>query len=439
MMNWLMAGSVWVLIVYVTVNFGNFAPGPASGAPLVDVTPNPVTRSLKLILIAIGALVIGARWAQARRLARHLNTFFIAMVLLALCSVAWSIDSGATIARSVGLSAAVLVSFAFCLVAWHRTRFQDVVRPLLTLLLAGSLIAGLVEPHIAIDPDGWRGLASQKNPFGELAGFSALLWMHGLISGEIKWWRAAAGAGLSGVCLVLSKSSTSILATTLGVVFLLLLLRMPSIKGRYSRYIVIAFAVTIVAYALAVLKLIPGLDTVLLGPVTAITGKDMTFSNRSSIWQIVKDHAELSPILGTGYGAFWTDPVPGSPSYIMVVRLYFWPSESHNGYLEIFNDLGVVGLICLVGYLIVFVRQSLRLFRSDRSLGALYLALFFQQAMTNLSESCWFSANGVLAVSMMCLATCSLARSLLDQQRAHSSQASAAPMFNVRRPAATRF
>ena len=51
------------------------------------------------------------------------------------------------------------------------------------------------------------------------------------------------------------------------------------------------------------------------------------------------------------------------------------------------NDLGFVGLICLLGYLTVYVRQSLQLFRSDRPQGALYLALFFQQAMTNLSET----------------------------------------------------
>ena len=181
------------------------------------------------------------------------------------------------------------------------------------------------------------------------------------------------------------------------------------------------------AYALAILQLVPGLATILLGPITAITGKDMTFSNRSMIWDIIKEHAQLHPLLGTGYGAYWTGAVPSSPSYVFLSRMYFWPSEAHNGYLDVVNDLGFVGLICLLGYLLIYVRQSLHLFRADRPQGALYLALFFQQAMTNLSESCWFSPMGTLPIVIVTLSTCTLARALVDQQHSRSLQGTAAP------------
>jgi exopolysaccharide production protein ExoQ len=119
-------------------------------------------------------------------------------------------------------------------------------------------------------------------------------------------------------------------------------------------------------------------------------------------------------------------------------RLYFWPSESHNGYLEVVNDLGFVGLIGLLGYIAVYVRQSLRLFTFDRAQGALYLAIFFLQAITNLSESAWFSANGVLPVIIVTLATCALARGLLEQNRARSLQAPARPAFALRSRAGAR-
>jgi exopolysaccharide production protein ExoQ len=142
----------------------------------------------------------------------------------------------------------------------------------------------------------------------------------------------------------------------------------------------------------------------------------MTFTNRAMIWDIIKEHAQLHPILGTGFGAYWTGADPTSPSYVFLLRMYFWPSEAHNGYLDVVNDLGFVGLICLLGYLTVYVRQSVQLFRTDPSQGALYMALFFQQAMTNLSESCWFSPMGILPSVIMTLSTFTLARSLLDQQ-----------------------
>jgi O-antigen ligase len=118
--------------------------------------------------------------------------------------------------------------------------------------------------------------------------------------------------------------------------------------------------------------------------------------------------------------------------------MYFWPSEAHNGYLDIVNDLGFVGLLCLLAYLMVYVRQSLQLFKIDRPQSALYLALFFQQAMTNLSESCWFSPMGILPIVMMTLATCTLARALLDQRDGRALRSPAAAQGPARPMTARR-
>jgi exopolysaccharide production protein ExoQ len=162
------------------------------------------------------------------------------------------------------------------------------------------------------------------------------------------------------------------------------------------------------------------------------------------IWDIIKEHVQLHPLLGTGYGAYWTGAVPSSPSYVFLSRMYFWPSEAHNGYLDVVNDLGFVGLIVLLGYLWVYVSQSLQLFRSDRQQGALYLAIFFQQAMTNLSESCWFSPMGVLPIFVTTLSTFTLAAALLDQQRLRALQSGPKPQTppkprtGLRRLSATR-
>ncbi len=434
-LNRLLAVAIWVRILYAGIDFDNFSPpdlatstAAQAAAQLANMTPNPATRLLKLALIAIGVLVIGTHVRQTRALLRQLNVFFMITIGLATASVLWSADPSATIARLVGLAATVLICFAFCLSGWYRNRMQDVVRPLLTLLLVGSLIFGILEPRLAIDNDaqaGWHGLEGQKNPFGQLAALGALMWMYSWISGEMAWPRALAGAAVSWTCLILSKSSTSFIATFFATNLMLMMLRMSPAIRRYSPYIVGVFASILLTYALAVLKLIPGLDTLLLGPITAMTGKDMTFSNRSIIWEIIKEHAQYNPILGTGYGAYWTGPVPTSPSYVFLGRMYFWPSESHNGYLEMVNDLGFVGLICLICYLIVYIRQSLRLFKTDRAQGAFFLALFFQEAFTNLSESTWFSANGIMNVCIMTLATCALARSLQEQQRLRKMQTAA--------------
>jgi len=158
-------------------------------------------------------------------------------------------------------------------------------------------------------------------------------------------------------------------------------------------------------------RVIPGISVILSG-ITAITGKDATFSARTIIWDIIKEHAQGAPWLGTGYGAYWIGPDGGSPSAVFMWRMFFYPTESHNGYLEILNDLGRLGLLCLSIFLISYVWQAVKLMRFDRAQGALYLALLYQQLVMNMTESEWFSRSSTFAV-MLLACTC-LSRSLAE-------------------------
>jgi O-antigen ligase len=171
-----------------------------------------------------------------------------------------------------------------------------------------------------------------------------------------------------------------------------------------------------VVYALALMNVIPGLGT-LLAPVTALTSKDSSLTGRTEIWAILADHIRYHPYLGTGYGAYWTaDPVSGTDAYAFVARMgSFYPGSAHNGYLEVVNDLGWVGFAGLLAYMFVHVGQSLRLMTVEYAQAALYVALFFQQAITNLSETHWFSVLSIDFV-IMTLTTMALARGLLEHR-----------------------
>jgi exopolysaccharide production protein ExoQ len=412
---------VWVLIIYLVVP-PQYLLGQAEVTTDSSMGEgNPVARAIKIALLLVSAGIILWKSRVAILEMKTLNRFFVMFLILVPMSVVWSIDPSATSARFVSILSTVMVCLAFTLVGWHRTRFQEVVRPLVVVLLVGSVLWGLAYPEYAIEvgegtlKNSWRGLTSQKNQFGMLSSFGVILWLHAWLNKETKWFLALPFIVLSFWCVLLSRSSTSLLATTLSCVFMLFLMKAPTSLRRYMPYLVSAFAIIVVVYALAVLNIVPGLS-LLLRPIAELSGKDMTFSNRAVIWDIIKEHIQLAPLLGSGYGAYWTGPVPSSPSYSFLARMYFYPSESHNGYLEIVNDLGFVGLICLLGYLVSWIRQSLELMRFDRGQGMLFLALFFQQAITNLSESTWLAINSAFALAVVTLATFAMARSLLEQR-----------------------
>jgi len=291
-------------------------------------------------------------------------------------------------------------------------------------MLAASLMLGLLFPQLAIHQsdsaelrNAWHGLAMQKNGLGALACMGVVLWFHAWLVREVHLLRALAGTAVSLACLVLSRSSTALMAAVFVMLFLLLLLRSPGNMRRYMPYLVTLFVAVLLIYSIAILRLIPSLEF-LLTPIGVITGKDLTFSNRSEIWAIITEHIDLSPWLGSGYGAYWIGPVEYSPSYEFVRRLYFYPNSAHNGYLEVVNDLGFAGLLCLIGFLIVYVRQCLQLLRSDRGQAALYLGLFLEQGIANLSETHWLSVVSVDFV-FMTLATVALGRAHLEDRLRH--------------------
>ncbi|MBI1424900.1 MAG: hypothetical protein GC149_15745 [Gammaproteobacteria bacterium] len=412
---------MWILIVQMIVpdgfNYNALLTGdlPTSGSA--------VSRMIWLSLLAGGSLFVLWRAGLGWLLIRCMNPFLLLFIALAIASVAWSIDPALTVRRLVRLVTFVLVCAAFVLSGWHARRFQNVVRPVLTLVLFGSIIFCLGWPTLAIHQEtsaeligAWHGLATQKNGLGALACFGVIFWFHGWLTREVKTLSALFGGGVAATCLVFSRSSTSLVTTIVIMLLLFMLLRLPDYLRSARSFVVSCLVVVILVYALAILKLIPGLSAI-LEPIMALTGKDMTFTGRTEIWSIISDHIRLHPLLGTGYAAYWTAvPMIGKDSYEFIARMGgFYPGSSHNGYLEVINDLGWIGLICLLGYIFMYVRQSLKLMAIDVNQGALYLALFFQQAITNLSESHWFDVQSVDFV-IMTLATLSIARGLLDHQ-----------------------
>ena len=393
--------------------------------PSFEQTENAFESHLTGRLIKVAALILATIIVLIRRrLAWHviaeINPFFLFFLLLVPTSVLWSIDSGATLGRYLSVLTIVQLCFASVVMGWHARRFQALLRPLFTCFILLSFLYGVMFPDRAIEhgegtlKDAWRGLTYQKNEFGMLGSLTFVLWLHAWLTGEVRRGFASVGCAIAGAAMLLSRSSTSLLATVLASIFMLLLLRPPRNLRRYAPLFVGTFATIVVIYAVAVLDIVPGL-AVLLKPFAALSGKDLTFSNRSLIWSIVKEHIVLSPYVGSGYGAYWVGPFPTSPSFVFLKKMYFYPSEAHNGYLEIFNDLGMLGLVCLLGYLVFYVRQSLQLMKIDRTQGVLFLSFFFQQAITNLSESCWLAVNNVSCrFFVMTLATVTLARSSLE-------------------------
>jgi exopolysaccharide production protein ExoQ len=393
---------------------------------------DPFSATIWLVLLFSSIYLVIRNQRQVRELLATVNRPFFFFLALASLSLLWSIEPAITLRRIIRLYIIVLVCLAFASAGWQPRRFENSLRWLLFLLLAASAIFCYWNPELAIHHqqsqellNAWHGITTGKNVLGSLASCAFILWLHGLLTHETGRIAAIANLALAGLCLVMCRSSTSLMATVFAACFMVLLVRPSGSMRRLMPYVVGIFAAAVLVYALAVLNIVPGLG-VILTPISMITGKDLTFSGRTNIWYLLKLHISQHPLLGTGYGAYWVGAVPSSPSYAMLSQLWFYPTEGHNGYLDVINDLGYVGGACLLAYFVVYLRQGLNLMRLEKVRGALYLALIFRGFLADMSESHWLSVTSIDFV-IFTLATFSLARELVFQRQRSPGAAVPAP------------
>jgi O-antigen ligase len=98
-------------------------------------------------------------------------------------------------------------------------------------------------------------------------------------------------------------------------------------------------------------------------------GRDPTLTGRENIWNEVIELAK-NPVVGTGFESFWL----GSRLESMWSRYWWRPNEAHNGYIEVYLNLGWIGLIFLTAVAVNAYRNAVGMLRWDQELARLRLA-----------------------------------------------------------------
>jgi O-antigen ligase len=126
-----------------------------------------------------------------------------------------------------------------------------------------------------------------------------------------------------------------------------------------------------------------------LDDLLAAVGRDESFSGRQSLWEgVITVVSARYPVLGAGYGAFFSD-LGGVRELTYLVAWGSIPDHAHNGYLNVWADLGTVGLVVLLLFLLTTFAHLLRRSVADPDnpvWGALCSLMFFF-FLNNVSSS----------------------------------------------------
>jgi exopolysaccharide production protein ExoQ len=342
----------------------------------------------QLLIDAIIALLL---FRHAHRPFRWLSAMQWAGVLavLALASTLWSQFPLLTLRRSLPFALAALFGLYFA------TRFP-IRRQLFILWIAmlalavGTVILVLCFPKLGLDASAghhldWQGVFTQKNACGRI-----MVLATAVVLSDWRFTAAKFGSLILFLFLVFMSGSRGAWAIELILLALWVWLALANRIESRARLVLIASTLLITA----VLALIAWYNLPIL---LSLAGRDATFSGRSEIWKQVWRFILERPLLGWGYAAFWRGTEGQSFEVIAAVRFIVF--HAHNGFLEIWLELGLIGLaLFTLSYLRAWRRlwPLLRSGNINRGMWMIFVLVLI--ALYDLDENTLLIYNGLFWV-----------------------------------------
>jgi exopolysaccharide production protein ExoQ len=314
---------------------------------------SPVDRTIYLVLMLSALVVVFSRRLHWGEIFRR-NPLLVAFFAYCAVSVAWSDFPAIAFRRwfkSLGdpLMALILLSELSPAAA-----VGTVLKRCAYVLVPLSIVFVKYFPQLGRVYDDWTGAAvytgvtTNKNMLGYLLlVFGLFFWCtvltrSGWADKKVRRTELAVSVlllGMIGYLLRITDSQTSLIALCAASA-VAMALGSPVVRKYFG--------------AVALGSLVIGLGLQLLfdigGMVIASAGRDTTLTGRTEVWAAVIAMAQ-HPLVGAGFQSFWL----GDRLQAMWAKFpVFRPNQAHNGYIEIYLNLGWIGLLILVGVLITF-------------------------------------------------------------------------------------
>jgi exopolysaccharide production protein ExoQ len=115
----------------------------------------------------------------------------------------------------------------------------------------------------------------------------------------------------------------------------------------------------------------------------SVVGRDASLTGRSDLWDDLIAVGSRHSLIGTGFGGFWV----GDQAHNLWDTYIWKPNQGHNGYIDVFVDLGFIGLGLLAGAIFTAFRNAWRNILNNVDIGLLQFTVLFLICLNNVSES----------------------------------------------------
>lgn len=361
----------------------------------VELDGSPVdAAALGLLVAAALAVLIGRRKRAQTLLAA--NWPILIYFLYCLISVAWSYHPDVALKRwikAVGdlAMALVILTDPQPVVAIRRvvSRIGMVLLPMSVLFIRyyGDLGRGYNAEGLPMN----TGVTTNKNSLGLIVLVISLvvlwnvhwLWIHKDEPSRGRRLLAQATLLAFGLWLFgLANCSTCIACFAIGG-FLILALNRPIFRRRLAR-----------VHVLCLVLLVSAPLTLLRGDqayVASALDRGSSMSGRTDIWAAVIP-AVPNSIVGAGFESFWISPSVQIFQQKLLDLGWYPPlvkilNEAHNGYIDVYLNLGWIGICLIALVLIGGYRRAMKAYQRQPELASLFLAYIASAVFYSITEA----------------------------------------------------
>jgi exopolysaccharide production protein ExoQ len=351
------SGALWLPLIWLVIGCSrafsawlNIFGLPVSGAASVE-EGSPLDASFFFALIAAGIYVLNQRQVRLSEIVRN-NGWLIAFLLYCFISIAWSDFPFVAFKRWIKILGHPIMVLIILTEPDPEEALIRLMKRCAYVVVPVSILFIKYYPQWGREFDPWgagvmnTGIAGGKNMLGADCLILGLFFFWYLLQAwqtERSAWRRKELRLIAGFLIGFwwlfsqAHSATSFISFLIGALVVVFVGIRSINKNRIGTYM-LAGIVLVAAAELAF-----GIS----GELSEALNRGSGLSGRTELWtRLLELHT--NPILGTGFESFWLGERPQRLEGLF----YFIPNEAHNGYLEIYLTLGLIGLFILIALFI---------------------------------------------------------------------------------------
>jgi O-antigen ligase len=385
------SNALWIPLIWFLITGSQFVSQWLSllGVPVGDASledGSPIDRVIFFSLILAGAYVLYQRRVTISEFARN-NIWLTLFLVYCFAAILWSDFPFVAFKRWIKILGHPIMA----LVVLTDRNPIEAVRRLFKhatfVLVPMSILFIKYFPEYGRGFDQWtgegfnRGVTLNKNELGYGCMIFGLFFFWNTLSAlkiedrKKKRSELLLNVGfLASIWWLLSRanSATSLSAMLVGIATILAL-SLPFIDKRYVGTFlllgILIFAAAEITFGV-------------YANVVALLGRNPTLTDRRDVWELA---LQLQPnaLLGAGFESFWL----GDRLDKLWSKYWWHPTQAHSGYIETYLNLGVIGVLVLVGLIFATFRK-IRLDLIDRfEFGRFRMAFLFAILTYNFTEA----------------------------------------------------